>query len=74
MNNIGGRIKLIRTHYGVSQEQLAYYLGISTATLSRYENLLNTPKLPILIQISKAFDVSLEYLISGSTNNALPPK
>ena len=65
MNNIGFRIKDIRTKSGVSQEQLAGYLGISAATLSRYENMQNVPKLPTIVAIAKAFNVSLDYLICG---------
>ena len=65
MNKIGLRIKEIRTKSGISQEQLAGYLGISAATLSRYESMQHTPKLSILIAIARAFNVSLDYLITG---------
>ena len=65
MNNIGTRIRAIRIKSGISQEQLAGYLGISAATLSRYESTQIIPKLSIIVSISKAFNVSLDYLICG---------
>lgn len=65
MNNIGLRIKTVRTKSGISQEQLAGYLGISAATLSRYESMQHIPKLSILISIARVFNVSLDYLITG---------
>lgn len=65
MNNIGSRIRDIRIKSGISQEQLAGYLGISAATLSRYESMQNIPKLSIIVSIAKVFDVSLDYLIIG---------
>lgn len=65
MNNIGARIRDIRIKSGISQEQLAGYLGISAATLSRYESMQNIPKLSIIVSIAKVFNVSLDYLIIG---------
>ena len=65
MNNIGMRIKDIRIKSGISQEQLAGYLNISAATLSRYESMQIVPKLSIIVEISKVFNISLDYLICG---------
>lgn len=65
MEQIGTRIRAIRTKSGISQEQLAGYLGISAATLSRYERTQIIPKLSIIVAISKVFNVSLDYLICG---------
>ena len=68
MNNIGTRIRTVRIESGISQEQLSRYLGISAATLSRYESMQHIPKLSILINIAKVFNVSLDYLITGKEN------
>lgn len=72
MKNIGYRIRTIRTKSGISQEQLAGYLNISAATLSRYESMQNIPKLSTIVSIAKVFNVSLDYLICGKETPLKP--
>lgn len=60
------RIMLLRRAMGLSQLQLAQKLSISPSALGMYEQSRRTPSLDTLISMSHIFNVSLDYLITGS--------
>lgn len=60
------RIALLRRSIGINQQQLAEKLHISPSTVGMYEQGRRTPNVDILVQMSKIFNVSLDYLITGS--------
>ena len=60
------RIAQLRRRTGLSQSQLAHQLHISPSALGMYEQGRRTPSLEILVQMSRIFNVSLDYLITGS--------
>ena len=66
------RITQCRKHLGLSQFQLAQQLHISPSTLGMYEQGRRTPSIDILVQLSKIFNVSLDYLITGSEYHSNP--
>jgi len=59
---IGERIKTLRHSQGLQQNDLVKILNISQASLSAYENGKKLPSIDLLVDISKYFDVSLEWL------------
>ena len=61
-----GRITLLRRRIGMNQFQLAEKLHLSPSTIGMYEQGRRTPNVDILIQMSRIFNVSLDYLITGS--------
>lgn len=63
---LSSRIMLLRRAMGLSQLQLAQKLSISPSTLGMYEQSRRTPSLDLLISMSQIFNVSLDYLITGS--------
>ena len=63
---IGKRIKQARMKKGLSQENLADELDISTAFLSRVETGKSQINLRRLLQVGKVLDVPPEELISGT--------
>lgn len=69
--NIWGRKMLVnqiiylRKKAGMSQLQLAQQLNIGPSAIGMYEQGRRTPSIDILIQMSKLFNVSLDYLITG---------
>lgn len=63
---IGKRIKQARIKKGLSQENLADELDISTAFLSRVETGKSQINLKRLLQVGKVLDVPPEELISGT--------
>lgn len=60
------RIALLRRNIGINQQQLAEKLHISPSTVGMYEQGRRTPNVDILVQMSRIFNVSLDYLITGS--------
>ena len=60
------RIALLRRRIGINQQQLAEKLHISPSTVGMYEQGRRTPNVEILVQMSRIFNVSLDYLITGS--------
>lgn len=62
---LGERIKRLRQERGWSQAQLGQKLGVHQKQISGYERDVHVPSTELLIRISEAFDVSLDYLVSG---------
>lgn len=60
------RIALLRRSIGMNQLQLAEKLHLSPSTIGMYEQGRRTPNTDVLIQMSRIFNVSLDYLITGS--------
>lgn len=60
------RISELRIKKGLSQSQLAEMLHVSASTIGMYEQGRRTPSIDMLVELSRAFDVSLDYLITGT--------
>lgn len=64
MNKIfSERLKLLRLERGLSLLELSKELGISNATICRWETAKNDIKSEQLIMVAKYFGVSADYLI-----------
>ena len=63
---LGMRIASLRQGCGLSQAELARRLHISPSTVGMYEQGRRIPDLNVLIAMSDVFEVSLDYLITGS--------
>lgn len=59
--SISKKIKSLRLEKGISQKQLSDYLGISDRAISKWENGLSNPSVENLFELSKIFQVSLDY-------------
>ena len=59
-------LRQIRKKKGYSQLKVAMDLSISREALSYYENGRRSPDLEMLIKLSRYFNVSVDYLITGS--------
>ena len=58
-------LKPIRKQKRLSQLKVAMDLSISREALSYYENGKRSPDLNMLLRLSKYFNVSIDYLITG---------
>lgn len=58
-------LKLIRKKKKLNQQKVAIDLNISREALSYYENGRREPSLNTLLLMSKYFNVSINYLITG---------
>ena len=58
-------LREIRKKKGLSQQKVAMDLNICREALSYYENGKRNPDVSMLIAMSKYFNVSIDYLITG---------
>lgn len=71
MSSIGERIAYARELCDMKQKDLAETVGITNATMSKYENNINIPNADILAKLASALNTSTDYLV-GRTNNVFP--
>ena len=58
-------LKLIRKDRGLNQLKVALDLNISREALSHYENGKRSPDVQMLRELSRYFNVSIDYLVNG---------
>ncbi len=63
MLHLGTNIRSLRVKTGDSQEELAYHLGVSSQTISRWENGVTYPDLTMLPIIAEHFGVTIDLLM-----------
>ena len=62
---MGERLRALRLHKKISQEEVARYIGITRSAYSHYEINNRQPVYDTLIKLAAYFDVSLDYIIGG---------
>ena len=62
---IGSFLRELRKEWGITQEDLAEKLNVSSWTMSRWETGSNMPDISLLIEIADFFDVSIPEIING---------
>ena len=67
--NFGEKLLKLRTQYNLSQEELAYKLGVSRQAVSKWELGPSLPETGSIICISDLFNVSLDYLLKDAPEN-----
>lgn len=60
--NIGKQVKTLRIAKGVTQEELAEYLGVSFQAVSKWENEASTPDIALLPNIAVFFGITIDEL------------
>ena len=60
----GEKIQKLRKEAGLSQEELSYQLGVSRRAISKWERDNGYPETEKIVQMSKMFHVSLDYLLN----------
>lgn len=68
---IGQRIRVLRKKKHLSQEQLAEQVWISTTHMSHIETASTKLSLPVLVDIAKALDASVDEILFGSKTSNL---
>lgn len=69
----GERIKLLRKHLGVNQEDFAKAIGLSgNSAVSQFEKGVTTPNDRTLAAIATKFGVNYEWLLNGSGEMLVP--
>ena len=67
MKTLGNKIAENRKLKKMTQEELANKLNVSAQAVSKWENDLSIPDLPILIELADLFNVTLDELIREQT-------
>lgn len=68
---IGKRIRQMRTNKGVTQEDLATYLGVSNQAVSRWETGVTMPDIYLLPSIALFFGVTIDEIFNPSPEDKL---
>lgn len=65
LQRMGAFLRQPRCEQDVTQEALAERLGVSARTVSRWENGTTMPDLVMVVELAKAFGVSIPELVGG---------
>lgn len=73
---VKNRIKMLRKEQGLTQKDIADFLGVTPKAVSFYELEQREPSNEMLQKLAKKFNVSVDYLLGGDEilNIATPPK
>lgn len=63
LTQIGSRLSVCRQNKNMTQEELAYKLGITPQALSKWERSVSFPDISMLADISRLLEVSTDYLL-----------
>lgn len=59
-------VRRARESLGMSREKLAHDVGVSTSTITRFENTGTLPRVDTIMSISRALDVDLIEALRGA--------
>ena len=65
---IGTFLKQLRQERQLTQENLAEIMCVTNRSVSRWENGVNLPDLPVLVQLADFYGVELRELLNGERN------
>lgn len=66
--SIGNRISKYRKEKGMTQEELAAKLGVSSQAVSKWENDASCPDISLLPQLCRILGISTDELLTGQRN------
>ena len=65
----GERLQALRNQRGITQFQLAKDCDFTPNSVSRWENLANTPLITEVYKIARYFQVPMEYFVMNDKKN-----
>ena len=71
---IGNFLRQLRTEKGMTQEDLAEKFGVSSRSVSRWENGNTMPELGILVELADFYDVDIKEIIDGERESEIMEK
>lgn len=71
VSTLGSRITEYRKAKGITQDQLAEYMGVSLQAVSKWENDLSCPDITLLPRLADYFGVTIDKLLRGENNNVI---
>lgn len=70
--SFGKNLTRIRKHKKISQEELAFIVGVSRQTIYTWETDIASPNVLMLKKLSETLDVSIDELVTGPSIDTLP--
>jgi transcriptional regulator with XRE-family HTH domain len=70
-NTLGSRIAECRKAKGITQDQLAEHMGVSSQAVSKWENDLSCPDITLLPRLADYFGVTIDELLRGDKSRAV---
>ena len=61
--NLADNITRLRHERRITQEELADFLGVTKASVSKWENAQSIPDLLLLLQLAAFFDITIDQLL-----------
>lgn len=71
---IGGFLRDLRKEKELTQEQLAEKFGVSSRSVSRWENGNTMPELGILVELADYYEVDIQEIIDGERKSEIMEK
>ena len=71
---IGGFLKELRKEKELTQEQLAEKFGVSSRSVSRWENGNTMPELGILVELADFYEIDIREIIDGERKSEIMKK
>ena len=72
-NPMGSRLKIARQRAGLNMRDLGEKAGVSAQAISKYERGINVPGSDVLLRLSKALDVKVEYFFRTTSITSFTP-
>ncbi len=72
--NIGGFLRELRKEKRLTQEELAEKFGVSSRSVSRWENGNTMPELGILVELADFYEVDIREIIDGERKSEIMKK
>jgi len=70
-NTLGSRITEYRKSKGVTQDQLAEHMGVSSQAVSKWENDLSCPDITLLPRLADYFGITIDELLRGENSHTV---
>jgi transcriptional regulator with XRE-family HTH domain len=71
---IGNFLRELRNEKGITQEELAEKYGVSSRSVSRWENGNTLPELGILVELADYYNVEIQEMIEGERKSEIMEK
>lgn len=71
INTLGSRIAEYRKAKGITQDQLAEHMGVSSQAVSKWENDLSCPDIALLPRLADYFGITIDKLLRGENNQVV---
>lgn len=71
MVDFGNKLRELRLKAGLTQKQLADKIGVTHSVISYYELQERYPSPEVLVEISRVFHVSTDYLLGVESKQAI---